>query len=147
MLSLLHTTSEPLVPSVQKLGAMLSSTPKTMGEYHVFNAKRREIAEVYARLWREEGLDAILMPPAPYTAVLHDMWVTPSYTAIWNLLDYPAFVLPTGTVLPSDAVVPKMKEEFYGEEDEMVYKLCRLSLLSWVYFAEFFALSPLFLFR
>lgn len=64
------------------------------------------------------------MPPAPHTAVPHDTWGTVSYTVIWNLLDYPGFVIPGGKVEDKDVLDKGRK--FYSKEDEELYKLCNL---------------------
>jgi hypothetical protein len=51
-----------------------------------------------------------------------------SYTALWNLLDYPAGVFPTGlAVLETD--VPDAPYEFWSEEDEMVWKTCESAVV------------------
>jgi len=121
-MDLINSTGEPLIPSVEKLG-LLSGSPKTMGEYFELNKKRQEIAQVYSKFWSDNKLDAFIMPPAPFTAVPENTWATPSYTAMWNFLDYPSIVLPTGVVDETD--VGDGNENFYSENDKEVYKLCR----------------------
>lgn len=120
-MDLINSTGEPLIPSVEKLG-LLAGSPKTMGEYFELNRKRQEIALVYSKFWVENNLDALIMPPAPHTAVPENTWASPSYTAIWNLLDYPSIVLPTGAVNERDIV--DGSENFYSENDKEIYKLC-----------------------
>ncbi|TVY87409.1 putative amidase [Lachnellula willkommii] len=120
LMDLINSTGEPLIPSVEKLG-LLAGSPKTMGEYFELNRKRQEIALVYSKFWVENDLDVLIMPPAPHTAVPENTWAFPSYTAIWNLLDYPSIVLPTGAVNETDIV--DGTENFYSENDKEIYKL------------------------
>jgi amidase len=124
-MDLIHSTGEPLIPSVEKLG-LLDGKPKTMGEYFELNRKRQEIAKVYSKFWQDNNLDAIIMPPAPHTAVPENTWATATYTALWNLLDYPSVVLPVGTVNDTDKADGSEKE-LYNAFDEKLYKLCRFS--------------------
>ena len=68
-----------------------------------------------------------MMPPAPHTAIAWDKWDTATYTGIWNYLDYPAVVLPVGTVQDSDSADEPSNAK-YGEEDLKIYDLCMLVL-------------------
>lgn len=106
---------------------LLEGKPKTMGEYFGLNRKRQDVAKAYSKFWSENKLDAILMPPAPHTALPENTWATASYTALWNLLDYPSFVLPVGVVKETDKADGSEKE-FYNAFDEKLYKLCKFSL-------------------
>ncbi|CAN9441517.1 unnamed protein product [Alternaria alternata] len=65
---------------------------------------------------------AILMPPAPHTAVPLDHWTTASYTGLWNYLDFPAVVIPVDDVAASDALDKTITAK-YGPEDAKVYSL------------------------
>lgn len=129
LISLLNQTSEPLIPSVQKLNLITIDPtsspppPKTVPDYLALNKKHQDILTIYNNIWKEHQLDAIIMPPAPHTAVSHDTWGTVSYTVLWNLLDYPGFVIPVGKVEERDVVENGRK--FYSQEDEELYKLCK----------------------
>ncbi|OAX31834.1 amidase signature enzyme, partial [Rhizopogon vinicolor AM-OR11-026] len=46
--------------------------------------------------WRSQNVDVVLCPPFQGTASRHDTAKYWGYTAIWNLLDYPGAVFPTG---------------------------------------------------
>ncbi|KAH7928659.1 amidase [Leucogyrophana mollusca] len=57
--------------------------------------------------WNKMGCDVVLCPPYPGTACQHDTAKYWGYTTIWNLLDYPGTVFPTGlTADPSVDIVP-----------------------------------------
>jgi len=88
-------------------------------ELFAWNVTRNKIEAKYRDLWLGNKLDAILNPLAPYTAPPLDSWTSVSQ-AIWNLVDYPSCIIPTGKVEPEDVVDQAAK---YGEEDEKMYKL------------------------
>ncbi|CAG8955922.1 hypothetical protein HYFRA_00008775 [Hymenoscyphus fraxineus] len=114
----LNQTSEPLIPSVINMKLIDTTStppPRTIPEYLALHKKHADIAEVYNNRWKEHQIDAIIMPPAPNTAVPHDAWGTWSYTVIWNLMDYRGFVIPVGEVESGHVVV--MEREFYWEGD------------------------------
>ncbi|OAX32063.1 amidase [Rhizopogon vinicolor AM-OR11-026] len=62
--------------------------------------KLREKRDIYRREysdhWWSQNVDVVLCPPFQGTASRHDTAKYWGYTAIWNLLDYPGAVFPTG---------------------------------------------------
>lgn len=60
-----------------------------------------------------------MLPPSAHTAVPIADWYSVSYTSLFNYLDWPATVLPVGTVSSEDVVDDGAK---YGARDEHVYK-------------------------
>jgi len=64
-----------------------------MWELH---AKRERFRRAYSDHWRSQGCDVVLCPPFPGVAARHDTSMYWGYTAIWNLVDYPGVVFPTG---------------------------------------------------
>ncbi|KAL2426979.1 Amidase [Exophiala dermatitidis] len=121
-LNLFARTGEPEIPSLQAIG--LNSFPGTdLRGFFELNVRRQAATRNYLRLFRDNAIDAILMPPAPHTAVPLDRWTTASYTGLWNYLDYPALVIPVDTVNESDDVVDDLGNAKYGAEDERVYSL------------------------
>lgn len=67
------------VPDISQLGKLQ--------QYAALSVKRQEISEDWRRIWLELKLDAVIGPPAQNTAVPHDMYGWPPYTAHLNLLD------------------------------------------------------------
>jgi amidase len=94
-----------------------------MQDYLDLTAGRRSLQDVYYRFWTENKLDAILLPPAPQTATRFDEWGPITYTMLWNFLDYPTAIIPTGRVLPSDSADGEDAAQF-GEKDLQNYRLC-----------------------
>lgn len=91
----------------------------SLDELFDFNTARDQVQSKHQRMWLDLGLDALIMPPAPFAAPKIDMWNgVISYTAIWNLLDYPAAIIPVGTVKESDVADHGAK---YGAQDEETY--------------------------
>jgi amidase len=90
-------SGEPMVPSVKRMDG-----PANVGNYkfvpdlksldfvHRYAAltvKRQEICENWRKIWLEKKLDAVLSPSAQNTALPHDTFGWPPYTAFVNLLD------------------------------------------------------------
>jgi amidase len=121
--NLLNSTDEPLVRSVENMGLLTLGSPKTLEEYYSLCARRQDIEKTYLQIWQANRLDAIIMPPAPHTAIPLDSWSSVSYTAIWNLLDYPAVVIPVGKVCSLDKV-DEISNAKYGDADKHLYQNC-----------------------
>ncbi|KAH9228315.1 hypothetical protein K456DRAFT_1847343 [Colletotrichum gloeosporioides 23] len=60
------------------------------------DAARAKFAETWHRTWFDHKLDAIVAPGADKTAVPHDTYGLMPYTVVFNLLDYPSCLIPTG---------------------------------------------------
>ncbi|RAL06112.1 amidase [Aspergillus ibericus CBS 121593] len=104
-MDLIKTSGEPLVKSVARFDNPLFSGPlpvdqemepfQKIGQLHI---ARQRVSDAWRQVWVEQKLDAILAPGAQNTAVGHDTYGWPPYTVIWNLLDYPACIIPFGKV-------------------------------------------------
>ncbi|KAK8044414.1 amidase [Apiospora rasikravindrae] len=57
---------------------------------------REGYRDSWRRAWLENGLDVVVAPGAISTAVAHDAFGVPVYTASWNVTDYPACIIPYG---------------------------------------------------
>ncbi|KAK3945896.1 amidase signature domain-containing protein [Diplogelasinospora grovesii] len=114
-------TGEPVVPSLEAIG-LLSVPGTTLQGLLDLNVRRAEAAKTYLKLFRDNSLDAILMPPAPHTAVPLDTWTAATYTGLWNYLDYPAIVIPVDQVRDIDCADDLSNAKF-GPDDERLYRL------------------------
>ncbi|KAI0517048.1 putative fatty-acid amide hydrolase [Xylaria bambusicola] len=117
----LARTGEPVVPSLKTTG-FFSIEAKSLQGFFDLNVRREEAAKSYLNLFRDNDLDAILMPPAPHTTLPLDTWSTATYTGLWNYLDYPAIVIPVDQVRQED-VVDDVSNVKFGELDAKVYGL------------------------
>jgi Asp-tRNA(Asn)/Glu-tRNA(Gln) amidotransferase A subunit family amidase len=61
--------------------------------------KRDEFRHAYLQQWRAQNIDVLLSPAFPAVAPRHDTARYWGYTALWNLVDYPGAVFPTGLVV------------------------------------------------
>ncbi|KAI8946103.1 putative fatty-acid amide hydrolase [Xylaria longipes] len=116
-------TGEPLVPSLKRVDILLLKPGNTLRGFFDLNVRRAKAAKSYLELFRDNNLDAILMPPAPHTAVPLDTWSTITYTGLWNYLDYPAVVIPVDRVREEDSADDVSNAKF-GDEDAQLYGLC-----------------------
>ncbi|KAJ5448133.1 Amidase [Penicillium cf. griseofulvum] len=96
-------SGEPFVTSVAKASAPLFSGPlpaqqglDTFETITTLHEARLRVHDAWRQTWVDQKLDVILAPGAQNTAVAHDTYGWPPYTVIWNVLDYPACIIPFG---------------------------------------------------
>lgn len=88
------------------------------------NYARDAFRHDYLRYFESTDVDVVLCPPNPGPAPKPETSKYWTYTSLWNLLDYPAGVFPTGlAVEPSD--VPDEAYEFWSEDDKRVWGDCK----------------------
>ena len=92
-------TGEPMLPLTKWMIDQNPCVKKlSLQELFYWQEEREAYRSEYARLWSEAGVDAILCPVSPGVASRHDESTYWGYTAVWNLLDYPAVVFPVSWV-------------------------------------------------
>ncbi|MCP6467972.1 hypothetical protein NL473_28280, partial [Klebsiella pneumoniae] len=85
ILSHMPKTGEPMIPSLQKTIRLVDKKAHyTLEEAFDLNVARNGYKALWNRLWLENQLDVILLPGAQHTAVLHDDYGAPPYTAVFN---------------------------------------------------------------
>lgn len=86
---------EPVINSLVKTMHTVNRKPEgyTVDEVFDFNVARLEYKSAWNKLFVDNQLDVILCPGAQNTAVPHDEYGTPPYTALWNLLEVRALSL------------------------------------------------------
>ncbi|KAG6863531.1 hypothetical protein C0993_011189 [Termitomyces sp. T159_Od127] len=131
-------SAEPLIKSMvpgnefteTDTTSILTKAPTSAYQLWQLHKKKRDLRQSYLEHWLatvgETGtgrpVDAIISPVAPFTAVPHgeDRYV--AYTMVWNVLDYPALVIPVSKVDPAlDAKKPA--HEFLSDMDKLIYEL------------------------
>ncbi|KAK5165894.1 uncharacterized protein LTR77_008818 [Saxophila tyrrhenica] len=96
-LDFVHRSGEPIIPSLQKTMDLVNKKPKySLEEVFDVNTAKMGYKATWNNLWVENKLDVILCPGAANTAVLHDNYGAPPYTAVWNMLEYPGIIIPVG---------------------------------------------------
>ncbi|KAK9423364.1 putative amidase [Seiridium unicorne] len=68
--------------------------PSDLDDVWDLNVQLASFREDVFNAWRSVGMEVLLCPVAQHGAVSHDTFGPPLYTLIWNLLDFPAAVLP-----------------------------------------------------
>lgn len=89
--------------------------------------ERDEYRKEYAEHWRASDLDVLLMPPFPGTACPHDTARYWGYTAVYNHLDYPGIVFPTGLVADPELDPKPERTDFINDpegSDEYNHSIC-----------------------
>ncbi|KAF2672715.1 amidase [Microthyrium microscopicum] len=90
-------SSEPWVPSIAAtMQPEFAHFSPDLDALFEMNVERKKVVKEFHDLMREYRLDTIMMPPYQTTAVPHDTYGFPVYTALANYLDWPAGVLPFG---------------------------------------------------
>ncbi|KAI8243308.1 hypothetical protein K4K55_008531 [Colletotrichum sp. SAR 10_96] len=100
---LANEIGEPLVPSVKrgvhpftKTKPPVSADKPVAHQLSDFLDLRDAYADSWRKTWREHELDVVIGPGAISTSVPHDTYGNPVYTLMWNVLDYPAGIIPYG---------------------------------------------------
>ncbi|KAF8548986.1 amidase [Imleria badia] len=79
--------------------------------------KRDSFRHAYLQQWRKQNIDVLLCPAYPGVAARHNTARYWAYTAMWNLLDYPAAVFPTGLAVDPKVDVIDPTFSSMGPED------------------------------
>ncbi|KAL4803953.1 amidase signature domain-containing protein [Aspergillus unguis] len=94
--TLLAQSGEPILPLTEWAFQYSRKTPLTLAQNWELNNQRDDYRDDYHALMKTHGVDFILCPAyVGVAAVLGEShyW---NYTAIWNILDQPAAVFPSG---------------------------------------------------
>ena len=130
-LKIMAESGEPLLPLTKwmiKENDCVKRLTRPQLEYWL--EEREEFRLEYAKYWNETGfkdgpVDAIISPIAPGVATRPGTAKYWSYSAVWNLLDYPALAFPAG-IVHQDIDAVSDRPEFMSDLDEANWQLCRL---------------------
>lgn len=80
---------EPIIPSLVRTMHTVNRKPQGYSVEEIFdlNVAKLEYKSAWNKIFVDNQLDVILCAGAPHTAVPHDEYGTPPYTALWNLLE------------------------------------------------------------
>lgn len=112
----IEKTGEPLSPW---LSTRLRRRPqKSLDEVRTIQASRIELMTQFLSVWKESGgywnttsspankgdrnIDVLICPGAPHPVAAIDRWNSANYTAMFNLLDLPAGIIPVREFVESD---------------------------------------------
>ncbi|KAI9376142.1 amidase signature domain-containing protein [Aspergillus egyptiacus] len=86
---------EPFIPSLSMLYNLEGTDPEpTLRDLYDLNIKKAQVAAKMRQAWLKSAVDLIIGPAYQSCAPLHDTYGHNVYTAIWNIVDYPACVIP-----------------------------------------------------
>lgn len=125
-------SGEPVLPLTQHaldFSLRTGKVPLSVTDNWDLNVARETYRREHHALMRARGVDFILCPTYPGAGVLQGGARYWNYSAIWNILDLPAAVLPSG--LACDRALDPREEGYVprGEADEEVWKDCEYLLL------------------
>ncbi|KAL5335145.1 amidase signature domain-containing protein [Aspergillus crustosus] len=89
-------TGEPILPLTEWAFQFSRSTPLTVADGWGLNAQRDVLRDEYHEPMKSRGVDFILCPAYVGAAAVIGESHYWNYTAIWNILDQPAAVFPSG---------------------------------------------------
>ncbi|KAH8716848.1 amidase signature domain-containing protein [Phaeosphaeriaceae sp. PMI808] len=93
----LAASGEPLVPSLAISGmSELQNWTPTLDALFEMTVERADILKKWHDIVVQEDIDAIIMPGYQGVAPRHDSYGLPFYTAMLNLLDWPAGIISVG---------------------------------------------------
>ncbi|KAL3456855.1 amidase signature domain-containing protein [Aspergillus heterothallicus] len=88
---------EPYIPSLSMLYDVDNPGPEpTLRELYELNIAKAQAAAKMRQAWLKSGVDVVLAPAYQGCAPLHDTYGDNVYTVVWNVVDYPACVIPFG---------------------------------------------------
>ncbi|TFK38849.1 amidase signature domain-containing protein [Crucibulum laeve] len=134
-------TGEPVImsmsPEAEKIVANADTPsfrrpPDGISAYELWQVqkKKRDLRQEYVDYWQASveltgtgrPVDAVISPSAPFVAPPHGLNTYANYTMIWNVLDYPALVIPVSKV-DQTLDTKQSAHTFYGTEDQANYDL------------------------
>lgn len=111
-------------PTYHTTGPRDPRTPLTISDNWALNDAREAYRREHHALMRARGVDVLLCPAYPAACARQAAARYWLYSAVWNILDLPAAVLPSG--LRCDRDVDVVEEGYVprGPRDEEVWKDC-----------------------
>lgn len=120
--TVLKQSGEPYLPLTKWAFQYSSGASLTVSENWALNYARDHYRDEYHGLMKSRGVDFILAPTyLGVAAVLGEAqyW---NYTAIWNILDQPAVVFPSGLVVDEELDKPEEGYQPLNAADEREWK-------------------------
>ncbi|WYZ37087.1 hypothetical protein EsH8_II_000593 [Colletotrichum jinshuiense] len=111
-------SGEPTLPLTNHAFSFSNTEPLTVAQNWNWNYERETYRRQYHALMKEKGVDFILCPAYVGAGVLQGGAKYWNYTAIWNILDQPAVVLPSGINVDKVVDQPKLDYKPRNKKDE-----------------------------
>ena len=91
---LVNASGEPM--NLEASSFLQHARELTVAENWAYNDRRDKLRAEFHALMKERGVDVIVCPPYVGAAPLRNKMDYGTYTMLWNMLDQPALVFPTG---------------------------------------------------
>ncbi|KAG0673732.1 hypothetical protein C6P40_002626 [Pichia californica] len=123
----LFETNERIIESLKLPGldAYGQNGPKNIDELIKLKLKVKKLTNDWLKIF--ENFDVIISPGSPSTAPPHDDYGIAPYTCIWNVVDFPAVIIPFGKAnsnidIDDDSVIyPKKLNNIYAHYNALKY--------------------------
>jgi amidase len=130
----IFAAGEPFVKSVTLPGLdVYGSGPKDIDELICIRGQMNELKRQWMEIFNK--YDVVISPGAPGSAPPHDMYGIAVYTTMWNVVDFPALVIPYGVAdasidVDDGAVYDAKLEHIYAHYDAEKYDggICHLQI-------------------
>ncbi|KZO91396.1 amidase [Calocera viscosa TUFC12733] len=120
---LLKEGGEPILPLTEWVISPPYTKDHDATSLRALRKQRDDFKDDYSDYWNKSGCDVVLCPPFPGTANPHDTAKYWAYTAIWNILDYPGIVFPSGLKSKPLIDVLEARTSFLSQADIFNYEL------------------------
>ncbi|KAJ6788130.1 hypothetical protein PWT90_06080 [Aphanocladium album] len=121
-------SKEPITEIVRRTGIFIPDTPRfpiSVQTLYELNIKLQNLTIAMDEEWNRSGqpFDVLLSVAAANTALPYDEWIDTSYTAIYNVVDFPAISLPLNMTV--DRKIDQKDENFqaFSAEDKRLEAL------------------------
>ncbi|KAM7202218.1 acetamidase [Rhypophila sp. PSN 637] len=137
-MSVMAVSGEPILPLTNWI---INETPGvknlTRSELEYWLEEREEYRLEYAAAWNSTGtwdadkgtwdspMDILICPVMPGVASRHGTAKYWSYSAVWNLVDYPALAFPAGRVDKEKDAATCKRIKFMSDHDRWNWSLCK----------------------
>lgn len=121
----LAESGEPMLPLTEWALQYSRFEPLSITENWDLNMARETYRREYHALMKERGVDVILCPAFVGAGALQGQAYYWNYFAIWNILDQPAVVFPTG--MSVDKEIDRFDSSYkpMNSQDEREWKACK----------------------
>ncbi len=107
------------IQGYERLSLYLRSAPRSTGEIRDMYSRIGDYRAMFMKRWLDEQLDALICPihacPAPPNHFPMQIFGASTYANLYNLLDYPAGIVPSALVTEEDE---RMTRESYPDVED-----------------------------
>lgn len=124
-------SKEPVTEIVRRTGIIHppeAAPALTLQRLHDLNARTAGLVRSMATAWKDAGISCLLWVPAAHPAVPFDEYTDLTLTSLFNVIDWPAIVLPTGDIVDehTDSAHGDVRDaDLFGADDRRIHDMYR----------------------